>query len=184
MVRRRRLGLFAHSLGGFPDGFLETDGDLRELQLDQVIPKLARHVIAGGLAISDLHARGPGLWAASMAFVSRSTESQNSSSASSLEARPSSKRPSSSSCDPSKPGAAAISTAATAASRASWAEGYAPALTTAWMRCSCSGVSCMAMSNLLLSFQRKGYTAFCHEFQPSAPSHKSRPRRLRSARRR
>jgi hypothetical protein len=43
---------------------------VRQIEIDQIVAELARHIGLRRMTISDLHERGSGLWAASMAFVS------------------------------------------------------------------------------------------------------------------
>ena len=49
---------------------LESDRNLWEVEIDQIVAELSDYFVARGLTIGDLHARKPGLCAASIALVS------------------------------------------------------------------------------------------------------------------
>ena len=96
-------GMLLQRLNSLPDSGSEANRHVGKIQANEIIAKLAHHIVAEPLARYDnLHERWPDLCSASKASVCAFTEPQNSSSASSFDARPSASRASSSSRCPRK----------------------------------------------------------------------------------
>src|SRR5437763_15330926 len=117
MVVCTYMGMAAQGLNGVLNRIPEANCNLWKIQRDEIITKLPHDVVAGRLPIRNPHERGPLLFSAIRASVCLFTESQNSSSAISFDASPSTSNVSSSSCVPENPGTIRCSTAVKAASK-------------------------------------------------------------------